>query len=580
MWLGGLAAEPPSPGEVAEHRVAAPPQADLVLTGCNVLTADAQNRIVRAVAVRGGRIAAAGSEADVARHVGPSTRVVRLDGRTVVPGFVESHVHAVGVARGCREAEYAELSSIAEIQAWVRRRAQAVPSGTWIEVPRNDITRLKERRHPTPAELDAACTTHPVAYESARKWVLNTLGFQKAGLADGAKGVPGVRILRDAAGRPRLIDGGGFLRKFMPYPECSDQETLAALAGLLKRYNEVGITTIYERASDRKGWELFRPLADRDPRVRVVLTVRRGMRTADDVPRFVQELGFRPREGDSWVRIGPLKITLDGGIHWGNVSLREPYGPKRAQFYALDDPNYRGDLSYTVEQMRDVFVAAHRLGWQMCIHVTGDAGVDRVLEALEASDPLVPVAGRRFTLLHAYFPRPEAAARCARLGVCVDTQTWLYYNDSDFIAKVYGPDWAERFIGLGDWRRAGLPVAINSDHMIGLDPDHAMNSFNPLLHVAIAVTRRNQQGDVHGQRQRISRLEALRMVTSSAAYLGFMEKDVGSLEPGKLADMAILDRDYLACPEEQIRQMKVLATLVGGRVVHGSLDAAASKSGR
>jgi predicted amidohydrolase YtcJ len=470
------------------------------------------------------------------------------------------------------------LSSIAEIQAWVRRRAQAVPPGTWIEVPRNDITRLKERRHPTPAELDAACTTHPVAYESARKWVLNTLGFQKAGLADGAKGVPGVRILRDAAGRPRLIDGGGgLMRKFMPYAECSDAETLAALAGLLKRYNEVGITTIYERASDRKGWELFRTLADRDPRVRVVLTFRHSMRTADGVARFARELGFRPGEGDAWVRIGPLKITLDGGIHWGNVSLREPYGPKRAQFYALDDPNYRGDLSYTVEQMRDVFTAAHRLDWQMCIHVTGDAGVDRVLDALEASDRLVPVVGRRFTLLHAYFPRPEAAARCAHLGVCVDTQTWLSYKDSDFIAKIYGPDWAERFIGLGDWRRAGVPVAISSDHMIGLDPNHAMNSFNPLLHVAIAVTRRNEQGDVHGQRQRVSRLEALRMVTLSAAYLGFMEKDVGSLEAGKLADMAILDRDYLACPEEQIRQIKVLATLVGGRVVHGSLDAAASE---
>jgi predicted amidohydrolase YtcJ len=207
----------------------------------------------------------------------------------------------------------------------------------------------------------------------------------------------------------------------------------------------------------------------------------------------------------------------------------------------------------------------------MCVHVTGDAGVDRVLDALEASNQQIPVKGRRFTLLHAYFPRPEALTRCARLGVCVDTQTYLYFKDSDFIAKIYGPDWAERFIGIGDWSRAGIPVAINSDHMIGMDPDHAMNSFNPLLHLGIAVSRRNEQGDIHGARQKIERLNALRMVTSSVAYMGFHENELGSLEVGKLADLAVLDRDYLSCPEEQIRHIKVLATLVGGRVVHGTL---------
>jgi predicted amidohydrolase YtcJ len=561
----------PVPGRA--DPVAGPPrQADLVLTGGNIVTVDAQNRIVQALAIHSGRISAVGSEAEVARQIGPATRVVRLAGKVVVPGFIEGHVHSVGVAQGTHGPEYAELSSIAEIQAWIRRRAQALPPGTWMEVPRNDMTRLKERRFPTPAELDAACRTHPVAYESARKWVLNSLGFEKAGLTEGAPKIPGLRVLRDEAGRPRVIEGGGgLIRKFVPYPTCSEEETLAALDRLLRRYNEVGITSIYERASNRRGWQLFRTLAERDPRIRVTLTFRQSMRSADDVARFVRELDFKPGQGDQWVRIGPLKITQDGGIHWGNTNLREPYGEKRARFYVQDNPDYRGDLYNTVEQMRDVFAAAHRLGWQMCVHVTGDAGVDRVLDALEASNQQIPVKGRRFTLLHAYFPRPEALTRCARLGVCVDTQTYLYFKDSDFIAKIYGPDWAERFIGIGDWSRAGIPVAINSDHMIGMDPDHAMNSFNPLLHLGIAVSRRNEQGDIHGARQKIERLNALRMVTSSVAYMGFHENELGSLEVGKLADLAVLDRDYLSCPEEQIRHIKVLATLVGGRVVHGTL---------
>ena len=129
--------------------------------------------------------------------------------------------------------------------------------------------------------------------------------------------------------------------------------------------------------------------------------------------------------------------------------------------------------------MRDIFREGHKLGWQMCCHVTGDAGVDSVLEALSLADAQFPLSERRFTLTHAYFPARDSIALARRLGVCVDTQSYLYYRDSEAIASVYGARWAERFIGLGDWIRGDIPTAINSDHMIGMDPNHAMNSYNP-----------------------------------------------------------------------------------------------------
>ena len=179
-----------------------------------------------------------------------------------------------------------------------------------------------------------------------------------------------------------------------------------------------------------------------------------------------------------------------------------------------------------------------------------------------------PVRDRRFTLIHAYFPTADSLARAHRLGMCVDTQPILYFKDSDAMAEVYGQKWAERFIGLGDWVRSGMPTAINSGHMIGLDPNHAMNSYNPFLAMYIAVSRKNQNGRTYGVEQRISRTAALRAMTSSAAYMDFNEKKIGSLEVGKLADLAVLDRDYLTCPEEEIRAIKIMITMVDRRVVY------------
>lgn len=550
---------------------AADKPADLVLLGGKIVTVDPQGRVCQAVAVGGGRIMAVGNDVEISRRVGPATKVVQLKGKTVLPGLIESHVHAAGVARNSLGEPYVQLGSIAEIQEWIRKKAARTPRGTWIKVPRNDMTRLVERRHPTPAELDAACTTHPVAYETARKWALNSMGLKLAGLEDPAKLPRGVKIIRDASGKP-LVASGLDMRRFLPaQPECSREEWLAALVRLFGIYNTVGITSVYERASDLEGYKLLGEAIARTRSIRATVAFRRTMRTAGDVERFVHELGLRPREGDEWLRAGPLKMAIDGGIHWGTTNLSEPYGPRRAAFYRLDDPSYRGDFYAKEEELREVITAAHRLGWQVCVHVTGDGGIARVLGVLEASDRDAPLRPRRFTITHAYFPTAALAARAARLGVCVDTQPYLYYKDSEAMAEVYGPAWAERMIGLGIWQRGGVRVAINSDHMIGLDPDRAMNSFNPFLAMGIAVRRVNQQGHTYGPAQRVDRLAALRMVTAEAAWLGFHEGEVGSLEPGKLADLVVIDRDFLSCPEEQMAATKVLTTVVDGRVVWGRL---------
>ena len=544
--------------------------AEVVLLGGKVLTMDSQNRIVSAVAIRDGRIMDTGTDEKISRLQSPRTKIVQLGGATVIPGIIAAHCHAVGVARSELDQPHVELLTIAQIQQWIRERAQTLPAGTWIRVPRADITRLKERRHPTSNELDRACSTHPVIFTAARKSALNSVGLKSIGIKDGSDSIPGGEVVRTSDGRVLISGGNAHLRSIIPRPKHSPEEVEASLRSVHRHYNAVGITSIFERAGGVDDFLRYRKLhSDGNLTVRMTQTFRSGFRSAQDVVAYTELLGMKTGDGDDWVRVGPLKITVDGGIHWGNTYLREPYGKKRTEFYVHKDPSYRGDLNYTVPKMSELFLAGHRLGWQWCCHVTGDAGVDAVLDALQAVHREHPdIASRRFSLTHAYFPAPDSISRAKKLGVCVDTQASLYFKDSAAIAEFYGNDWASRFIGLGDWIRGGIPTAIAGDHMLGLDPNMSMNAYNPFLMLHVAVTRRNREGHVYGVHQRVSRLDALRCLTMMPAYLSFAEATSGSLEKGKLADLAVLDRDYLNCTEDEIATINVVKTMIDGRFVY------------
>jgi hypothetical protein len=545
--------------------------ADLVVINAKVLTVDKDFSIAGAAAIKNGKFIAVGESSQIRKRVGPNTQVIDAHGKTVIPGIIESHSHSVDVARSEAVQPYEEMSSIPVLQEWVRRAAARKPAGEWIIIPRAYPTRLKEHHFPTKAELDAATTRHPVVCDGAYSHVLNTLALEKAGIHRNSPPLPVGEIDRDAGGEPTglLRNAGKYLERFLPRPSVSREKHLDLLEKVHQIYLSQGITSVMERGATLEDYRLYEQLRKQGrlhPRSRV--TIRLPGATAEEAERFIQSLPLKPNSGDEWLTAGPLKIIVDGGILIGTAYMRQPYGPKAAPLYNLKDPNYRGSLSLKPESVTALISTGHRLGWQMAAHVTGDAGVDIVLDAVEAAGGIRPVDKSRFNLIHAYFPNAESVRRARNLGVYVDTQPAWYYKDADSLLPALGEDRMKRFIGIRDWINGGVPVVANTDHMFGLDPDKSLNPFNPFLTMYVLVTRKTESGHVIGPEQKVSRRQALEMMTRNAAALTFDDPLKGSIEAGKLGDLVILSDDYLTCPPDKIRSIRAETTIIGGRVVH------------
>jgi predicted amidohydrolase YtcJ len=212
--------------------------------------------------------------------------------------------------------------------------------------------------------------------------------------------------------------------------------------------------------------------------------------------------------------------------------------------------------------------AARDKGWSLTAHSQGGGAVDTLLETFEKLNAEKPIAASRSHWMHASFQSPDAIARGKKIGILADVQpAWLYF-DGPALLKVFGHDGMRYFFPLRSYLNAGILIAGGSDHMIGFSSDRAVNSYNPFLGMWISITRKMHNGEVLYPEERINREEALRMYTTGPAYMQFNEKDRGTLEPGKLADMVVIDRDYLTCPDDEIRQIKPVTTILNGKIVY------------
>lgn len=555
--------------------------ADMVIQNGRILTVDDDFSTAESVAITDGIFVAVGDNDDIEPYIGTGTQVIDAGGETVIPGLIETHSHATSaVSRELRAGRpFEQLTSIEEIQRWLRTQAEQTPEGEWIELPRVDVTRIEEGRIPVSEELDEAAPNHPAVfnwqYSDRQIQILNSVAMESAGITAETQAPEGGVIHIGDDGQPtgRLDDSGDLVDGYIESQSYTDEEYYDGLEHLLREYNKTGITSIFERSSDDGGYRDYQRLRDegRLP-VRATLTMRlRGLDgTVDGTREAIREFGLEYGDGDDHVRVGPLKFRMDGGVLYGTAYMREPYGEQAFDLYGFDDPQYRGSISHEQVAVENILYAGYDLGWQMSAHVTGNAGVDVVLDALEETNDRMGTQGDddRFTLIHAYFADPETANRVSRLGVGVDTQPAWYYMDGDALLEALGEDRMGRFIGLQTWQDGDAKVTINSDHMQGYDPNTSLNPYNPFLTMYIAISRKTTSDRVINPFQSITREEALRMMTSEAAWFSYDEEKKGSIEPGKFADLAILSDDFMNTPEENIKYIRSLLTVMDGEIVY------------
>ncbi len=534
----------------------APTPADVVFVNGKVFTADTQDRVFQGFAVTGERFVAIGTNGAVRRYVGPRTRVIDLKGRFVSPGLTDDHFHNEGGGPGV---DLSHVRTLGELLMTIANAAAAAPPGTVI-VSNSDWheAQLREQRLPTAEELDQAAGDKPVVLvRGGHEYILNNASLRKWNITKDTPVPAGGQISRKSSGEltGELFDEAKALVT-LPRQKPVNMEDILATQKAVAPY---GITAIRIPGAYRgdlvEAYHLMKR-AEAEGKLTLRWTIYMpgfGLRSAEAARKAIESWGVGQGEGDDWVKVDGVKLIVDGGFEGGHLSkpYLEPYG---------QGGKFSGVTVSPPDAYTEVVRELNRMGWHVITHAVGDAGLDEVLDAYAAADKDSSIKGKRWSVEHAFVSRPEQVARLKKLDVAVSAQDHLYLA-APVLKKYWGWATASEVTPIKTYLDAGLLVTGGTD-----SPVVPFNPFWNLYHMA---SRDTISDGVYGADQKIvSRPLLLRLVTINYARLIGEDKTRGSIEPGKLADFAVLTDDFLTAKPEAVRDMKALSTWVGGREVY------------
>ncbi len=509
--------------------------ANLLVLGARIFTACRTRPWAHALAVRGDRLVAVGTEAQAERWAGPRTRRLDLRGRTVVPGFIDAHAHLADAAGEVGWTRLSGARTLDDALDQLRRAANATPPGEWVIGVDWDEAKWPERRYPTREDLDRVSTVHPVV---ARRIDCH-MGSANSRALERAEDLAALRGYEvDASGRPTGIlkeeAFGAFHRRF----ETGEAGVERGLAAVTRMVHRLGITSIHD-VVDARSWRVYQR-AWRTGRLRLRVY---AMPRDPLLPGLV-DAGLMTGFGDAWLRLGAIKVFSDGSLGAYTAALRRDY---------VGRPGDRGMLVHPPAELRRILGVAHGAGFQTATHAIGDAAIEEVLDALEHVQSDSPRKDARHRVEHFELPDETMLGRAKAAGLIASCQP-------NFVGQWSGPGdvyetrlGRERAAENNPYRRIlrrRIPLCFGSDGM----------PYGPLLGIHSAVNGFFDD-------QRLPAEEAFRAATVGGAYASFEENLKGTLEPGKLADFLVLDGNPFANPD-RIRTVRVASTWIGGSCVH------------
>jgi len=545
------------------------PSANVVIVHARIYTQNPQQPWAEALAIRGEKIVAVGSESEIAAYRGAKTRVIDAGGHLLLPGFTDCHIHFLDGSLSLMQVRLDQAKTVKDIQIAIKRYAAAHPGSGWILGRGWQYTTFGDSGMPTRALLDQVVPDRPVYMESfdGHSWWANSKALKLAGISRETKDPPGGSFVRDpATGEPtgavKEDAADAAVRRVVPEP--SHKEVLEALRRGMREANRVGLVRgISPGGVSVRGGDFTALDAYDELRRSGQLTMRFYIGARIEPPTLANQMqkikDARSRYHDEWLSAGAAKFFLDGVIESHTAAMLAPYA---------DDPGKSGSLWWDPENYEQAVAELEGSGVQVYTHAIGDRAVRLALDAYEAASKSGRTHDPRPRIEHIETISARDIPRFGQLGVVASFQPLHAYPDDD-IEKAWaphvGPERAQRAWAWRSIEQTGGVLAFGSDWPIVTQ--------NPWLGVQNALTRQTTEGTPTGgfvPGERISLADAVKGYTLGAAYAGHREKEEGSLEAGKLADLIVVDRDLFKIEPSEIGKTVVLLTMVGGRVVYES----------